>query len=300
VSPTSLTFANQNLNTTSAARTAVLTNNGSASLSISAVTATGNFSRTNGASSCGNTLNVNSSCNLYVNFRPTAGGTRTGTLTVTSNDPVHPTLTVSLSGWGNYAKATGVSVSASPASPASPGTAVTFTAAGTGAPAGTPLLYRFSVSSGATPTLVQDWSATATWTWNIPLLQQPGTYSVIVDVETNPGPTPDASATVSYTVSPLPPATTLVVDATPASPQAPGTAVTFTATAGGSTVPYAYRFLLFDPATNGWTVVQDWSGSSSWIWTTPAATGPYQVQVLVRTSPWVMFDQQVTLGYTVQ
>jgi hypothetical protein len=81
--------------------------------------------------------------------------------------------------------------------------------------------------------------------------------------------------------------------------------VTFTAIAGGSVAPYSYQFLLLDPATNAWTVVQDWSGTSTWTWTTPAlqagsTADPYQLQVLVRTSPWVTADQQVTLTYTVQ
>jgi FtsP/CotA-like multicopper oxidase with cupredoxin domain len=305
VNPTALTFAGQNPNTTSTAKTVVLTNNGSASLSVSSILVTGNFLRVTGTNSCGFTVAAGASCNIYVAFRPTAAGTRTGSLNVASNDPVHPTLSVSLTGWGNYTKATGVAVSASPASPAYPGTSVLFTAAGSGAPAGTPYQYRFSLSSGATTIVVQNWSATTTWTWAIPAFQQPGTYSVIVDVQTNPGPTPDASRTVSYTVSPLPPATSLIVDAAPASPQAPGTAVTFTATAGGSIAPYSYQFMLFDPATNGWTVVQDWSGTNTWSWTTPAlqagsTADTYQVQVLVRTSPWVTSDQQVTLSYTVQ
>ncbi len=46
-------------------------------------------------------------------------------------------------------------------------------------------------------------------------------------------------------------------------------------------------------------MAQDWSATSTWTWT-PAAAGAYQVQVLVRTSPWVTYDQQVTLSYTVQ
>jgi hypothetical protein len=305
VNPTSLAFAGQNLNTTSAAKAVVLSNNGGASLTGIAVAVTGNFLRVSGANSCGSSLAAGASCNVYLAFRPTAGGVRTGAATIASNDPVHPSLAVSLSGWGNFTKATGLAVTANPVSPVSPGTPVTFTAQGSGAAAGTVYLYRFSLSNGAATVLVQDWSATSTWTWPIPLVQQPGTYSVVVDVETNPGPTPDVTRTVSCTVDPLPPATSLAVDATPVSPQAPGTAVTFTALAGGSTAPYAFQFLLLDPATNGWTVVQDWSGAGSWTWTTPAlqagsTADTYQVQVRVRTSPWVIADQQVSVSYTVQ
>jgi FtsP/CotA-like multicopper oxidase with cupredoxin domain len=305
IAPAALAFAGQALNTTSAAQAVVLSNTGTATLTNISVAVAGNFLRVGGAASCGTTLVVGGSCNVWIAFRPTASGARAGTVTVASSDAAHPTLTAAVSGWGNYTKATGVTVSASPATSTLPGTSVTFTAVGTGAPAATPYLYRFSLSSGGATVLVQDWSAASTWTWAIPVLQQPGTYSVVVDVATNPGTPPDATSTVTYTVSPLPPATTLVVDATPASPQAPGTAVTFTATAGGSIAPYTYQFLLLDPATNAWTVAQAWSTTSTWTWTTPAlqagsTADTYQVQVLVRTSPWVIADQQVTLSYTVQ
>jgi FtsP/CotA-like multicopper oxidase with cupredoxin domain len=305
VSPTSLTFPGQNVATTSAPQVIVLSNDGGATLGSIVIGTTGNFARTTGTGSCGSTLAAGASCRIYVTFRPTASGTRTGSVNIASNDPVHPTITVPATGWGNYPKATGLTVAASPVSPTYPGTAVTFTATGSGAPAGTPYLYRFALSNGATTVLVQDWSTVATWTWPIPLLQQPGTYTVIADVETNPGPSPDVTRNAAYDVAPLPPATSLVLDATPIGTAAPATPVTITATAGGSTAPYEYQFLLLDPVSNTWSVVQAWSGTSTWAWTTPAlsagsTTDVYQVQAQVRTSPWVTFDQQVTSSYTVQ
>ena len=44
------------------------------------------------------------SCVLFVSFTPTASGTRTGTLTIASNDPANPIITVQLQGVG-YANA---------------------------------------------------------------------------------------------------------------------------------------------------------------------------------------------------
>jgi hypothetical protein len=93
--PSSLTFATQALNTTSAARAVTVTNTGSLAASVSSVTASGDYTQTN---NCGS-IAVNASCTVNVSFRPTASGTRAGTLTVNSNATNNPT-TVALSGTG--------------------------------------------------------------------------------------------------------------------------------------------------------------------------------------------------------
>lgn len=87
-SPSSLTFASQALNTNSAAQPVTVTNTGTVASSIN-VSISGDYSQTNNCS----TLAVGGSCTVNVTFRPTAAGTRTGTLTVNSN-------TVALSGTG--------------------------------------------------------------------------------------------------------------------------------------------------------------------------------------------------------
>jgi hypothetical protein len=94
--PSSLTFATQALNTTSAAQAVTVSNTGTAAASVSGVSVTGDFSQTN---NCGTSIAAGASCTASVSFRPTASGTRTGTLTVTSNATNSPT-TVALSGTG--------------------------------------------------------------------------------------------------------------------------------------------------------------------------------------------------------
>ncbi|GAA0928507.1 hypothetical protein GCM10009554_10080 [Kribbella koreensis] len=94
-SPSSLTFASQALNTTSAAQAVTVTNTGSLAASVSSVTVSGDYTQTN---NCGS-IAVNASCTVNVSFRPTASGTRSGTLTVNSNATNSPT-TVALSGTG--------------------------------------------------------------------------------------------------------------------------------------------------------------------------------------------------------
>jgi antitoxin (DNA-binding transcriptional repressor) of toxin-antitoxin stability system len=93
--PASLSFAGTVVGSSATAQTVTVTNSGTASASISAVAATGDFSQTNNCS----TLAVGASCSVSVGFKPTAGGSRTGNLTVTSNANSSPT-TVSLSGSG--------------------------------------------------------------------------------------------------------------------------------------------------------------------------------------------------------
>jgi hypothetical protein len=95
-SPSSLTFASQALDTTSAAKTVTITNTGTAAASLTSIVASGDYTMT---STCGSSLAAGASCPANVSFRPTASGTRTGTLTINSNASNSPT-TVSLTGTG--------------------------------------------------------------------------------------------------------------------------------------------------------------------------------------------------------
>jgi hypothetical protein len=96
LSPATLTFATQLVGTTSPAQSVLLSNYGTTSLSISGITANGDFSQTE---TCGSTLAAGASCAIAVTFSPTASGTRSGTLSVTDNAP-SGTQTVSLNGTG--------------------------------------------------------------------------------------------------------------------------------------------------------------------------------------------------------
>ena len=93
--PSSLTFASQALDTTSAAQAVTVTNTGNAAASVSGVTVSGDYTQTNNCA----TIAIGASCTVNVSFRPTASGTRTGTVTVTSNATNSPT-SVALSGTG--------------------------------------------------------------------------------------------------------------------------------------------------------------------------------------------------------
>lgn len=71
-----------------------VTNTGEAAITITGLTTTGDFSQ---SSNCGASLAVNATCLVNVVFKPTAAGTRTGTLTLTSSATVSP---VTLTGTG--------------------------------------------------------------------------------------------------------------------------------------------------------------------------------------------------------
>lgn len=100
LSPTSLTFASQNIGSASSAQTVTLTNSGTASLSITSVAITGtnagDYSETN---TCGSSVAAGANCAISVIFNPTAAGTRTGSISIADNAIGSP-QTVPLSGTG--------------------------------------------------------------------------------------------------------------------------------------------------------------------------------------------------------
>jgi len=100
LSPTSLTFATQLVGSASAVKSITLSNQGTATLGIIGITASGDFAQTH---TCGSSLTAGASCTINVTFKPTHIGTRTGTLSVTDNAPGSPQA-VSLTGTGTVVK----------------------------------------------------------------------------------------------------------------------------------------------------------------------------------------------------
>jgi YD repeat-containing protein len=96
VSPATLAFGNEVVNTTSAAKVVTLTNNQSVVLNITSIATTGDYAQTN---TCGTSVVAGGNCTISVIFKPTATGSRPGTLTVTDSAGNSP-QTVSLAGTG--------------------------------------------------------------------------------------------------------------------------------------------------------------------------------------------------------
>jgi hypothetical protein len=105
LSPASLSFGNQSVNTKSGIVTATLTNGGSAALSLSGIALTGanpgDFAQTN---TCGSSVAAGASCTISVTFDPTAGGSRSASVSFTDNANGSP-QSLSLGGTGTSATA---------------------------------------------------------------------------------------------------------------------------------------------------------------------------------------------------
>ncbi len=96
ISPATLTFAAQTINLTSAAQTVTVKNGTASALTISSITANGDYAQSN---TCGTSLAASASCAIAVTFTPRAAGTRTGSLVVTDSGAGSP-RTVTLTGAG--------------------------------------------------------------------------------------------------------------------------------------------------------------------------------------------------------
>jgi hypothetical protein len=127
----------------------------------------------------------------------------------------------------------------------------------------------------------QSYIATTTWSWNTtgyPL----GTYQVGVWAKaTASSASYDAFFIGTYQLD-VGPCTSAGISASPASPQAPGTAITFTATSTDCAAPQ-YEFWLLPPPGTSWLVAQPYGVGTTFSWsTTGLATGPYRVGVWAR------------------
>jgi HYDIN/CFA65/VesB-like, Ig-like domain/Abnormal spindle-like microcephaly-assoc'd, ASPM-SPD-2-Hydin len=97
LSPTSLSFANQPIGTSSAVQTITLSNSGTATLNITSITGSGDFTESN---TCGSTVAAGANCSISVVFTPSVAGTRTGSVTITDDAPGSP-QSVGLGGSGS-------------------------------------------------------------------------------------------------------------------------------------------------------------------------------------------------------
>ncbi len=100
LTPSSMTFATQLINTSSSPQLATLKNTGTYQVDISNISATAPFSQTN---NCPSTLYSGGSCDIEVRFTPQSGGPANGTLSVTDDATGSP-QTVPLSGTGTVVK----------------------------------------------------------------------------------------------------------------------------------------------------------------------------------------------------
>jgi trimeric autotransporter adhesin len=126
LTPASLVFASQLLNTTSAAQTITLSNPGTATLTIASVSITSSSSSIYATTTtCGATLAASATCTISVTFTPAVAGTLVAAISVADNAGGSP-QSVALSGTGTNPAT--FSLAATPATQSvNPGDAANFT-----------------------------------------------------------------------------------------------------------------------------------------------------------------------------
>jgi hypothetical protein len=96
--PQTLSFSSQLVNTTSSNKSVTLKNNGTASVTVNSITATGDFAVA--SNTCGSSLAAGASCTVNVNFKPAISGSITGSLAISDSAPDSP-QTIAQSGTGS-------------------------------------------------------------------------------------------------------------------------------------------------------------------------------------------------------
>jgi spore germination protein YaaH len=140
--------------------------------------------------------------------------------------------------------------------------------------------YRFWIQPpGGAWSMVRDYSTSASYAWNT-TGRAAGAYGLEVDVR-NQGSTATYEAVGRGTFSLDPPCAKPTLALSPGSPQPVGAAVVLTSTTATCPQPL-WRFWI-QPPGGGWTVVQDYSSTRTYTWSTAGkAAGTYNVEVDVR------------------
>jgi outer membrane protein assembly factor BamB len=165
------------------------------------------------------------------------------------------------------------------APPQPPTTTVTFSA--TSNSCASPQYQFWLLPPGGAWTVEQPFSASTTWSWNTSAFA-PGTYQVGVWARQS-GSTAryDAYFIGTFQLD-VGTCTAAGISASPVSPQAPGTSITFSATSTGCSSP-RYEFWMLPPPGTNWSVVQPYAATTSFVWnSTGQASGPYRFGVWAR------------------
>jgi hypothetical protein len=167
------------------------------------------------------------------------------------------------------------------ATPQAPGATVIFTA--TSNTCTSPLYQFWLLRPGYGWQARQLYSAMATWSWDTntwPL----GTYQVGVWAKASASSAAYDSFFIGTFQLDVSPCTSASISASPASPQAPGATITFTASSTDCAAP-TYEFWRMPPPGSAWSVVQPYGPGTTMTWnTTGVAPGPYRIGVWARQS----------------
>jgi uncharacterized protein (DUF2237 family) len=172
---------------------------------------------------------------------------------------------------------------------------VTWSGAATGCP--NPRYRFWELDPGRRWSMVQDYSAASTYTWQSPGIA--GTYRFEVDLRDATESTAyDVVANSTYVLQSGASCTSAGLTAAPPSPG--GTGVSVTMTGSSATCPNPrYRFWVKDPGRR-WSMVQDYSAATTHSWAQTGLAGTYSLEVDVRdASETTAYDVVANLSYVV-
>jgi hypothetical protein len=194
------------------------------------------------------------------------------------------------------------SITSSVASPQQTGTPITFTANATGGTA--PYQYKWWLFDGSW-NVVSNWSASSTFSWTPSTASSAYRIAVWVRNAGNNNDTyenANSNGSIGYVVTAgAAPLSVNSLTANAASPQAPGTSITFSASASGGTAPYQFKWRVSSDGGGSFTTAQDWSSHASFTWTPASAIAEARISVWARNSG-VTADTpqaQATMGYVI-
>ena len=207
-----LTFASTTVGSVSTDSPQAITvaNIGNAPLTFSALAATTNFNLNGAGATCtsSSSLTIGETCNLSIDFAPTASGSLTGTVNITDNslNVAANVQQISLSGTGIAASTTTTVVASSSAITVGQSETLTATVASTGTPTGTVTFYNGSTSLG-TGTLTSGVATLSTTT--LPVGADAITASYAGDANNTASVSTATTVTVSAAIPPATPSFTI-------------------------------------------------------------------------------------------
>jgi hypothetical protein len=233
------------------------------------------------ANNRGGNGNATGTANWTVNSVPLQSGSNVITITArdAAGNATTKALTVDFS-----APLALTNLTANMTAPQIVGTPITFTA--TAANGTAPYSYKWFVSpDGVTWTILQNWSASNTYTWTPTVANSAFRVGVWVRSANNTADAydnPQSNGSIAFPVNPATQLTLTGLTSNLPSGQPVGTPITFTASASGGFAPYQYKWFVSDGKT--WKEMQDWSSSNTWTWTPTSAGGNTRVAVWVRSA----------------
>jgi hypothetical protein len=176
-----------------------------------------------------------------------------------------------------------VSLSANKSSPQPGGSVVRFTASPSGGIG--PHSYKFFVSSngGQTWSLARGWETSPLFDW-LPTAAN-SSYVVAAQIRSSYNSSDDYEDGTSFpfSISSAPAHINALTPSVP-SPQPTGTSITWTATGGGGTPPYSYKFMLSSNNGKSWSTVRDWATTNTFVWQPTVKYWGYRMAVWIRSS----------------